>query len=160
MALSRILVVDDEESIREFFQIMLKREGYEVVTASNGREGFEFLKKNPVDLIISDIQMPEMSGLELLSKVKELDPETVMVMITAFGSTEIAVEAMKRGAYDYVQKPFKIDEVKIVIKQALEKRSLKIENQQLKKELGTKYAFDNIIGGAPPMMRIMNWSNE
>lgn len=154
MALSRILVVDDEESIREFFQIMLKREGYEVFTASNGREGFDFLKKNPVDLIISDIQMPEMSGLELLSKVKELDPEMVVLMITAFGSTEIAVEAMKRGAYDYVQKPFKIDEVKIVIRQALEKRSLKIENQQLKKELGTKYAFDNIIGGAPPMLRI------
>jgi len=154
MALSRILVVDDEESIREFFQIMLKREGYEVFTASNGREGFEFLKKNPVDLIISDIQMPEMSGLELLSKIKEFDPEMIMVMITAFGSTEIAVEAMKRGAYDYVQKPFKIDEVKIVIRQALEKRTLKIENQQLKKELGTKYAFDNIIGGAPPMLRI------
>ncbi len=154
MALSRILVVDDEESIREFFQIMLKREGYEVFTASNGREGFDYLKKNPVDLIISDIQMPEMSGLELLSKVKELDSEMVVIMITAFGSTEIAVEAMKRGAYDYVQKPFKIDEVKIVIRQALEKRSLKIENQQLKKELGTKYAFDNIIGGAPPMMRI------
>lgn len=154
MALSRILVVDDEESIREFFQIMLKREGYEVFTASNGREGFEFLKKNPVDLIISDIQMPEMSGLELLSKVKEFDPEMIVVMITAFGSTEIAVEAMKRGAYDYVQKPFKIDEVKIVIRQALEKRTLKIENQQLKKELGTKYAFDNIIGGAPPMLRI------
>jgi two-component system response regulator PilR (NtrC family) len=154
MALSRILVVDDEESIREFFQIMLKREGYEVFTASNGREGFEFLKKNQVDLIISDIQMPEMSGLELLSKIKEFDPEMIMVMITAFGSTEIAVEAMKRGAYDYVQKPFKIDEVKIVIRQALERRTLKIENQQLKKELGTKYAFDNIIGGAPPMLRI------
>lgn len=154
MALSRILVVDDEESIREFFQIMLKREGYEVFTASNGLEGFEFLKKNPVDLIISDIQMPEMSGLELLSKVKEVDPDMVMIMITAFGSTEIAVEAMKRGAYDYIQKPFKIDEVKIVISQALEKRTLKIENQQLKKELGTKYAFDNIIGGAPPMLRI------
>jgi len=154
MALSRILVVDDEESIREFFQIMLKREGYEVFTASNGREGFDYLKKNPVDLVISDIQMPEMSGLELLSKVKEFDPEMVVVMITAFGSTEIAVEAMKRGAYDYVQKPFKIDEVKIIIRQALEKRSLRIENQQLKKELGTKYAFDNIIGGAPPMLRI------
>jgi len=154
MAFSRILVVDDEESIREFFQIMLKREGYEVFTASNGLEGFDFLKKNPVDLIISDIQMPEMSGLELLTKVKEVDPEMVVLMITAFGSTEIAVEAMKRGAYDYIQKPFKIDEVKIVIRQALEKRSLRIENQQLKKELGTKYAFDNIIGGAPPMLRI------
>ncbi len=154
MAVARILVVDDEESIREFFEIMLKREGYEVVSASNGREGFEAFKKGGVDLIISDIQMPEMSGMELLGKVKEVDSEIPMIMITAFGSTEIAVEALKVGAYDYIQKPFKLDEVKIVIKQALEKRSLKMENVQLKKELGTRYAFDNIIGGAPPMMRI------
>lgn len=154
MTLCKILVVDDEESIREFFEIMLKREGYEVFTAANGREGLEVLKRQPVDLVISDIQMPEMSGMELLTKVKELDPEMLVLMITAFGSTETAVEAMKLGAYDYVQKPFKIDEVKIIIRQALERRTLKLENAQLKKELGTKYAFDNIIGGAPPMMRI------
>lgn len=154
MALSRILVVDDEESIREFFQIMLKREGYEVFTATNGREGFEVFKKNQVDVIISDIQMPEMSGMEFLTKVKEADPEMVMIMVTAFGSTDTAVECMKLGAYDYIQKPFKIEEIKIILKQALEKRSLKMENVQLKKELGTKYAFDNIIGGAPPMLRI------
>jgi len=154
MNMCRILVVDDEESIREFFQIMLKREGYDVLTASNGREALEILKSKPADLVISDIQMPEMSGMELLQAAKEADPEQLFVMITAFGSTDTAVEAMKLGAYDYVQKPFKIDEVKIVIKQALERRTLKLENQQLKKELGTKYAFDNIIGGAPPMLRI------
>ncbi|MBI1860868.1 MAG: sigma-54-dependent Fis family transcriptional regulator [Deltaproteobacteria bacterium] len=154
MNVARILIVDDEESIREFFEIMLKREGYQVLTAGNGVEALEILKKQSADLIISDIQMPEMSGLELLSKVKEMDPEAVQIMITAFGSTETAVEAMKLGAYDYVSKPFKIDEVKIIIRQALEKRDLKLENAQLKKELGTKYAFDNIIGGAPPMMRI------
>lgn len=152
--LSRILVVDDEESIREFFEIMLKREGFEVVTASNGREALEVLKTKQADLIISDIQMPEMSGMDFLSRVKESDPEALVIMITAFGSTETAVEAMKLGAYDYVQKPFKIDEVKIVIRKALESRSLKMENAQLKRELGTKYAFDNIIGGAPPMLRI------
>lgn len=150
----RILVVDDEESIREFFEIMLKREGYEVLTASNGQIALDTIKNNQVDLVISDIQMPELSGLELLTRIKETDPELVVIMITAFGSTETAVEAMKLGAYDYVQKPFKIDEVKIIIRQALEKRSLTLENAQLKKELGTRYAFDNIIGGAPPMMRI------
>lgn len=150
----KILVVDDEESIREFFEIMLKREGYEVHSAANGRIALEWLKENPVDVVISDIQMPEMSGLELLQKVREADAEAIVLMITAFGSTETAVEAMKLGAYDYVQKPFKIDEVKIVLKQALEKRSLRLENFRLKKELGTKYAFDNIIGGAPPMLRI------
>lgn len=150
----KILVVDDEESIREFFEIMLKREGYEVHSAANGRLALEWLKENPVDVVISDIQMPEMSGLELLQKVRESDSEAIVIMITAFGSTETAVEAMKLGAYDYIQKPFKIDEVKIVLKQALEKRTLRLENFRLKKELGTKYAFDNIIGGAPPMLRI------
>ena len=154
MAAGRIFVVDDEESIREFFEIMLKREGYEVLTASNGAEALEVLKKQAVDLIISDIQMPELSGLELLTKVREMDPEMAMIMITAFGSTETAVEAMKLGAFDYVTKPFKIDEVKIIIQNALEQRSLRAENVQLKRELGTKYAFDNIIGGAPPMLRI------
>ena len=154
MALCRVLVVDDEESIREFFEIMLKREGYDVVTAANGVEGVERLKKDRFDLVISDIQMPEMSGMDLLQAAKEIDPELVVIMVTAFGSTETAVEAMKLGAYDYLQKPFKIDEVKIIIRQALEKRSLRMENAVLKRELGTKYAFDNIIGSAPPMMRI------
>ncbi len=154
MALVKVLVVDDEESIREFFEIMLKREGYDVLTASNGAEALERLKKERVDLVISDLQMPELSGMQLLQGAKEIDPELVMIMITAFGSTETAVEAMKLGAYDYVQKPFKIDEVKIIIRQALEKRSLRMENAVLKRELGTKYAFDNIIGSAPPMLRI------
>ena len=154
MNVARILIVDDEESIREFFEIMLKREGYQVLTAQNGVAALEVLKKQSADLIISDIQMPEMSGLELLAKVKESDSDAVLIMITAFGSTDTAIEAMKLGAYDYIQKPFKIEEVKIVIRQALEKRSLKLENAQLKSELGTKYAFDNIIGGAPPMLRI------
>jgi len=154
VSVCKILVVDDEESIREFFEIMLKREGYQVLTVANGREALEQLKKHSVDLVITDIQMPELSGMELLSSIREMDPEMLVIMITAFGSTETAVEAMKLGAYDYVQKPFKIDEVKIIIRQALEKRSLKLENVQLKKELGTRYAFDNIIGGAPPMLRI------
>ncbi len=150
----RILVVDDEESIREFFEIMLRREGYEVFSAPNGKKALDLLKIRQADLIIADIQMPEMSGIELLAKIKLIDPEIVVIMITAYGSTETAVEAMKLGAYDYVQKPFKIEEIKIIIAQSLEKRALKLENAQLKRELGTKYAFDNIIGSAPPMMRI------
>lgn len=154
MSLGKILVVDDEESIREFFQIMLKREGYEVLCASQGAEALTLLKRHQVDLVISDIQMPEMSGMELLAQVKEIDPEIPMIMITAFGSTETAVEAMKLGAYDYLQKPFKLDEVKIIIRQALEKRSLSQENVQLKKELNSRYSFENIIGSAPPMLRI------
>src|SRR4051812_37815531 len=118
MNLRKILVVDDEESIREFFEIMLKREGYQVLSAANGKEGLDQLKKHQVDLIISDIQMPEMSGLQMLASVKEQDPEMPVVMITAFGSTDTAVEAMKLGASDYLQKPFKLDEVKIIIAKA------------------------------------------
>ncbi len=150
----RILVVDDEESIREFFEIMLKREGYSIRCAVDGQEALDILKKESFDLIISDIQMPKVSGMQLLTAVKEMDPEAIMIMITAFGSAETAVEAMKLGAYDYIQKPFKIDEIRIILKQALEKRVLKSENQQLKKELGTKYAFSNLVGGSSPMLRI------
>lgn len=154
MADARILVVDDEESIREFFEIMLKREGYQVTTASNGAIALDLFRKNQFDLVISDIQMPEISGLDLLTKIKEIDGESVVIMITAFASTETAIEAMKLGAYDYIQKPFKLDEVKIILEQALEKRKLKSENILLKKELGTRYSFSNIIGSAPPMLRI------
>src|SRR4051812_18301510 len=96
-----ILVVDDEPSIREFLQIMLKREKMHVETAPNGKAGFEKYLSQPFDMVITDLQMPEMSGLELLAKIKEKDPETVVMMITAFGSTESAVDAMKIGAFDY-----------------------------------------------------------
>lgn len=154
MANPKILVVDDEESIREFFEIMLKREGYEVMTAQNGRVALDLLKTKNADLIITDIQMPEMSGMELLAQVKEIDIDIPIIMVTAFGSTDTAVEAMKLGAFDYIQKPFKIDEVKIIIAEALEKRNLKVENTRLKKELGSKYTFENIIGAAPSMLRI------
>src|SRR4051812_923737 len=92
-----ILVVDDEPSIREFLQIMLKREKMNVETAANGKLGFEKFQSMPFDIVISDVQMPEMSGIELLGKIKEKDPDTVVMMITAFGSTESAVEAMKLG---------------------------------------------------------------
>ncbi len=151
---SRILVVDDEESIREFFEIMLKRDGYHVFTAAHGGEALQKYRQENIDLVLSDIQMPEMSGIELLAKLKEVDSDVLIVMMTAFGSTETAIEAMKLGAYDYLQKPFKIDEIKLVIQKALETRSLQRENVQLKRELGTKYGFDNLIGAAPPMLRI------
>lgn len=150
----RILVVDDEESIREFLEIMLKRDGYQVTTANNGAQALEHYKKTNFDLIITDIQMPQVSGMELLEQVKDRDPDVVVVMITAFGSTESAVEAMKKGAYDYITKPFKIDEIKLTLQKALEKRSLVTENVQLKRELGKEYSFSNIIGSSAAMLRI------
>jgi len=153
-ARARILVVDDETSIREFLQIMLKRERMDVDLAENGRVAWDKLQTEQYDLIISDIQMPEMSGIELLGKVKERDPGAAVLMITAFGSTETAVEAMKLGAFDYLTKPFKIDDVKIRIEKALENKTLVHDNIRLRKEVGEKYQFSNIIGQAPSMLRI------
>src|SRR5690606_11710493 len=105
----RILVVDDEESIREFLDIMLRKEGYEVTCAEDGKVALELLKKRSFDMVISDMQMPHVTGLELLKEVKASYPNMVFMLITAFGTTETAVEAMKLGAYDYILKPFKID---------------------------------------------------
>lgn len=152
----RILVVDDEASIREFLQIMLKREKIQVEVAQNGREALEKLAEQDFDLVISDLQMPEVNGLELLAKIKEKDPETLVIMITAFGSTETAVEAMKLGAYDYLTKPFKIDDVKLRIRKALEKRVLVQDNTRMRQELGERYSYANIVGGAPEMLKVFD----
>ncbi len=153
---SRILVVDDEESIREFLDIMLRKEGYEVTTAEDGQKAIELLKKKTVDMIISDLQMPNVTGMELLKHVKTNYPDVMFLMITAFGSTENAVEAMKIGAYDYITKPFKLDEVRLNIYNALKSRNLEVENRVLKKELVKESSFQNIIGNSEPMHRIFD----
>ncbi|KYG60329.1 sigma-54 dependent transcriptional regulator [Bdellovibrio bacteriovorus] len=151
---SRILVVDDEESIREFLEIMLKKEGYEVTLAEDGQKAKDLLTKKTFDMIISDLQMPHVTGIELLKHVKESYPDTVFMLITAFGTTETAVEAMKMGAYDYLTKPFKIDEVRLNIQNALRSRNLEVENRSLKKELVKEYSFQNMVGNSPAMHAI------
>jgi len=151
---SRILVVDDEESIREFLEIMLKKEGYEVTLAEDGQKAKDLLSKKTFDMIISDLQMPHVTGIELLKHVKESYPDTVFMLITAFGTTETAVEAMKMGAYDYLTKPFKIDEVRLNIQNALRSRNLEVENRSLKKELVKEYSFQNMVGNSPAMHSI------
>ncbi len=151
---SRILVVDDEESIREFLEIMLKKEGFEVSLAEDGARAKEMIQKKSYDMVISDLQMPNMNGIELLKFVKDSAPDTVFMMITAFGTTETAVEAMKMGAYDYITKPFKIDEVRLNINNALKSQNLEVENRTLKKELVKEYSFQNIIGNSPAMHQI------
>lgn len=151
---SRILVVDDEESIREFLEIMLKKEGYEVTCVEDGQVALDTLKKKSFDLVISDMQMPNLTGMELLRHVKDQYPDIVFMMITAFGTTETAVEAMKIGAYDYITKPFKIDEVRINIANALRSQNLEVENRNLKKELTREYNFHNLVGNSEPMHRI------
>lgn len=151
---SRVLVVDDEESIREFLEIMLRKEGYEVTCAEDGQKALETIKKKSIDLVISDLQMPNMTGIELLRQVRDQYPEMLFMMITAFGTTETAVEAMKLGAYDYITKPFKIDEVRINIANALRSRNLEVENRTLKKELSKEYSFQNLVGNSEAMHRI------
>ena len=153
---SRILVVDDEDSIREFLEIMLKKENYEVTTAEDGLRAKEILAKKSFDMVISDMQMPNMTGIELLKHVKESYPDLVFMMITAFGTTETAVDAMKMGAYDYVTKPFKIDEVRLNIANALRSKNLETEVRILKKELVKEYSFQNMIGNSQAMHSIFD----
>ncbi len=150
----RILVVDDEESIREFLDIMLRKEGYEVSMAEDGQAALDLIKKKSFDMVISDLQMPNLTGIELLRKVKDNYPDLLFMMITAFGTTETAVEAMKLGAYDYITKPFKIDEVRINIANALRSKNLEVENRVLKKELGKEYSFQSLVGNSEIMHQI------
>jgi len=150
----KILVVDDERSMRDFLSIMLKKTGYDVTTAVDGEEAVKILHKDIFDLVITDLKMPKVDGLQVLKTVKELSPDTVVIVITAFASTETTVEAMKEGAYDYITKPFQNDEMKIRIKKALEKRRLSAENILLKKQLKDRAVFDNIVGKSEKIEKV------
>jgi len=149
----RILVVDDEKSMREILHIFLKNEGYSVTLADNGESAVEAVKKDIFDLIITDMNMPKVSGMDLLKSVKKIAPDTIVVVITAFGTTESAVEAMKQGAYDYIQKPFQMDDIRLVVKNALEKQRLRKDVSILKEQLKTP-SLENIIGCSPAMQSL------
>ncbi len=142
----RILVVDDERSMRELLAIVLRREGYEVLLAENGRAAIALLEREPVDLLISDIKMPDLSGVDVLRAAKKIDRDILGIMITAFASTDTAVEAMRLGACDYISKPFDVDLLKMKVREKIENRQLKQENLLLKRTLGLSHQFANIIG--------------
>jgi two-component system response regulator PilR (NtrC family) len=150
----RVLVVDDERSMRELLAIVLKREGYDVVLAENGRSAVSALEAGPFDLLISDIKMPDMTGVEVLRAAKQLDPDILGIMITAFASTETAIEAMRLGACDYLSKPFDIDLLKMKVREKVENRHLKQENVLLKRTLGLSHQFANIIGRSETMLDV------
>ena len=152
----RVLIVDDEESMRDFLSIMLHREGYQVDTAVDGAQAVVHLRDHSYDLVISDIKMPRMTGLELLTHIKERTPETVVLMVTAFSSTDEAVEAMKQGAYDYITKPFKNEEIRLIVKNALERRDLRRENLALKEALGQRFSFAGLIGKSKVMQDVFD----
>jgi len=153
---SKILVVDDEPGMREFLEIMLSKEGYDVSTASNGEQAINRMNESEYDLAVVDIQMPGKNGIEVLKSVKDKGSDTIVIMITAFASHETAIDAMKLGAYDYITKPFKIDEIKLVISKALERKNLVTENTRLKKELENKFGFGNLIGESASMHNVFS----
>ena len=150
----RVLVVDDERSMREMLNIVLKREGYEVVLAESGKAAVAALDRAPFDLLISDIKMPDMSGVDVLRAAKRIDPDILGIMITAFASTESAIEAMRLGACDYLSKPFDIDLLKMKVREKVENRHLKQENVLLKRSLGASHQFSNIIGRSETMLAV------
>ncbi len=150
----KILIVEDEKSMREVLKILLEGENYLVTPAADGLEGISYIDKDIFDLVITDIKMPRIDGFELLRKTKEIAPDTLVIMITAFGTTESAIEAMKLGAYDYINKPFKIDEIRLIVKKAIEKKRLREELSLLREKVKTSYAFENIIGKSPKMQEL------
>ncbi len=151
-----IIVVDDERSIRIGLQGLLSKEGYHVQAAGSGEEALLMLEDQSVDLVLTDLRMPGLDGVGLLKKIKEQFPTTLVMMMTAYGSEKIAVEAMKAGAHDYIVKPFDNDEVKLLVRQALEQSALRREVQHLHERLDATFRFDSILGTGPAMQQVFD----
>jgi two-component system response regulator PilR (NtrC family) len=151
---AKLLVVDDERSMRELLSIVLRREGYDVTLAENGRAAIDHLERARFDLLISDIKMPDMTGVDVLRAAKRIDPDILGIMITAFASADTAIEAMRLGAHDYLSKPFDVDELKMKVRNAIEQRQLRQENVLLKRTLGSTHQFANIVGRSEKMLSI------
>ena len=150
----RILIVDDEEVLRDVLDAVLRREGFDVVSASTGEEALSLLDGEEIDLVILDIMLPGISGIDTLRSMRISNPHLPVIIITAFSSIDGAIEAMKHGAYHYIPKPFKNEEVIITVNKALEQRRLSNENERLKAELSEKYAYANIIGKSEAMRKV------
>jgi len=151
---SRILVVDDEDNLRHMLSIMLEKEGYRVDVAANGGEALELAMKQRFDFILCDIQMPVMDGTEFVGKAVAAEVTATIIMMSAYGSVDTAIACMQRGAYDYIAKPFKKDEIVLVLKKAEERERLKLENRQLKAEISREFSFQNIVSKNPRMREI------
>ncbi len=132
--IKHVLVVDDEENMRHMLSILLIGEGYQVETAANGQEAIDFLARKAFDFVLCDVKMPEMDGLAFLAAADSIEHGATVIMMSAFGSVDTALEAMKQGAYDFISKPFKTDEVVLVLKKAEERERLRQENIRLKKK--------------------------
>src|SRR5271169_4636222 len=144
----KALVVDDESSVCRAVRAILESEGISVRDTLCSPEAFELIMREKFDLIISDLKMPEMNGIELFEKTRSVSPESVFIIITAYGTIQSAVDAVKKGVYDYIPKPFTPDEVRIPVRRALEKKMLEKENVALRTQIDTRFAFRNIIGSS------------
>ena len=152
--MARILIVDDERSMREFLEILLSKWGHEVVCLGEGDEALQVVAGDEFDLVITDLRLGRVSGQAILEATKRYHPLTEVILITAFATADNAIQAMRAGAYDYLMKPFKVDEIQVVVQKALEKRALVRENARLKEELGGRRGFAGLVGRAPAMQAL------
>ncbi len=152
----RILIVDDEEVLRDVLDAVLRREGFDIVTASSGEEALNVLDTEEIDLVILDVMLPGISGIDTMRAIRISNPHLPVIIITAFSSIDGAIDAMKQGAFHYIPKPFKNEEVVLTVNKALEQRRLSSENERLKAELSDRYAYSNIIGKSEIMRKVFD----
>ena len=150
----RILVIDDEKNMRHMLAVLLEKEGYEVATAGDGNEGLDLAGETYFDVILCDLKMPVMDGMTFLEKFQEMKLESTVIVMSAYGTLDTAIDAMKRGAYDYVSKPFKADEILLTLRKAEERERLRRENRRLQQSIQERYSFANMIGRSPAMQEI------
>jgi len=156
MSRHRILVVDDEHLIRWSLEQNLRKQGYEVSTAASGEEALKLLREETPDLMLLDVQLPGINGMDVLRKVKETEEDIIVIMVTALGVLETAVKAMRLGAYDYINKPFNLDELAIVIRKALETSELKQEVAHLRSEQSRQFGIANMVGESQHMKNVLS----
>ncbi len=149
-----ILIVDDEEVLQDVLTALVRKEGHQPLIAGTGEEALTVLEREEIDLVLLDLMLPRMSGLEVLREVRRTDPDQVVVVVTAFSSIEGAIEAMREGAFHYIPKPFKNEEVLLTLRKGLEQRRLTSENRALREQLQQRFSFDNIIGKSRPMQQV------
>src|SRR5215475_10158322 len=156
MSKGSILVVDDESEIREGLELLLKGEGYGVSSAETGESGLAKLEEHPFDLLLLDVSLPDRNGLEMLKEIRRRDPDLSVVLITAYGSIDMARTAFKNGAMDYITKPWSNDELLAQVAQAVESRRLREENLQLKRALKQRFSFPSIIGKSDKIQQLLD----
>lgn len=150
----RVLIVDDEDLMRELVAKILSGERYRLYQASSAEQALKLLQEQPIDLILTDLKLKGMDGLSLLSEARAIDPDIIVIVMTAYASVETAVEAMRKGAYDYITKPFINEEIRVMLRRALDQRHLSRENLHLKRELRERYRFENIVGSSEAMQKV------